>query len=92
MLPEREASPRARGRTRVGAAAAEPPAALEEEGRRVTCVQSGARRERLRITNLAEGFFRHLRRGLGRFLGCVNSAHCEHALGCFMLACEQAHA
>jgi len=49
-------------------------------------------RHRLRTTNLAEGFFRHLRRYLGRFPGCVTPAHSEHVLGCFILACEQAHA
>lgn len=49
-------------------------------------------RHRLRTTNLAEGFFRHLRRYLGRFPGCVDPAHSEHVLGCFILACEQAHA
>jgi len=49
-------------------------------------------RHRLRTTNLAEGFFRHLRRYLGRFPGCVDPAQSEHILGCFILACEQAHA
>jgi transposase-like protein len=49
-------------------------------------------RHRLRTTNLAEGFFRHLRRYLGRFPGCVDPAHSEQVLGCFILACEQAHA
>lgn len=49
-------------------------------------------RHRLRTTNLAEGFFRHLRKYLGRFPGCVDAAHSEHVLGCFILACEQAHA
>jgi len=49
-------------------------------------------RHRLRTTNLAEGFFRHLRRYLGRFPGCVDAAHSEQVLGCFILACEQAHA
>jgi hypothetical protein len=49
-------------------------------------------RHRLRTTNLAEGFFRHLRRYLGRFPGCLNPAHSEHALGCFILACQQAQA
>jgi putative transposase len=48
-------------------------------------------RHRLRTTNLAEGFFRHLRRYLGRFPGCVSPAHSEQVLGCFILACEQAH-
>jgi hypothetical protein len=49
-------------------------------------------RHRLPTTNLAEGFFRHLRRYLGRFPGCVDPAHSEQVLGCFILACEQAHA
>jgi putative transposase len=49
-------------------------------------------RHRLRTTNLAEGFFRHLRKYLGRFPGCVDAAHSEQVLGCFILACEQAHA
>jgi putative transposase len=49
-------------------------------------------RHRVRTTNLAEGFFRHLRRYLGRFPGCVDPAHSEQVLGCFILACEQAHA
>jgi transposase-like protein len=49
-------------------------------------------RHRLRTTNLAEGFFRHLRRYLGRFPGCIDAAHSEQVLGCFILACEQAHA
>jgi transposase-like protein len=49
-------------------------------------------RHRLRTTNLAEGFFRHLRRYLGRFPGCVDPPHSEQVLGCFVLACEQAHA
>jgi hypothetical protein len=46
----------------------------------------------VRVTNLAEGLFRHLRRYPGRFPGGVGPAHSEHALGCFILACEQAHA
>jgi len=49
-------------------------------------------RHRLRTTNLAEGFFRHLRRYLGRFPGYVNPQHSEQVLGCFVLALEQAHA
>lgn len=49
-------------------------------------------RHRVRTTNLAEGFFRHLRRYLGRFPGCLDAAHSERVLGCFILACEQAHA
>jgi transposase-like protein len=49
-------------------------------------------RHRLRTTNLAEGFFRHLRKYLRRFPGCLDATHSEHILGCFILACEQAHA
>lgn len=49
-------------------------------------------RHRLRTTNLAEGFFRHLRRYLGRFPGCLDAAHSEQVLGCYLLACEQTHA
>lgn len=49
-------------------------------------------RHRLRTTNLAEGFFRHLRRYLGRFPGCTDAAHSEQVLGCYLLACEQTHA
>lgn len=49
-------------------------------------------RHRLRTTNLAEGFFRHLRRYLSRFPGCVDAAHSEQVLGCFLLAAERLHA
>ena len=49
-------------------------------------------RHRLRTTNLAEGFFRHLRRDLGRFPGCTDPAHSERILGCFLLASEATHA
>lgn len=49
-------------------------------------------RHRLRTTNLAEGFFRHLRRYLGRFPGCADGHHSELVLGCYLLACEQTHA
>lgn len=49
-------------------------------------------RHRLRTTNLAEGFFRHLRRYLSRFPGCRDAAHSEHVLGCYVLAAEQMHA
>ncbi len=48
-------------------------------------------RHRLRTTNLGEAFFRHLRRYLSRFPGCVNAAHSEQVLGCFLLAAEQMH-
>jgi transposase-like protein len=49
-------------------------------------------RHRLRTSNLAEGFFRHLRKYLNRFPGCVDAAHAEQVLGCFLLAAEQMHA
>ena len=49
-------------------------------------------RHRLRTTNLDEGFFRHLRKYLSRFPGCVDPAHSEHILGCFLLAAERMHA
>ena len=49
-------------------------------------------RHRLRTTNLAEGFFRHLRRYLSRFPGCVDPGHSEQVLGCFLLAAERMHA
>jgi hypothetical protein len=55
-------------------------------------ISSARWRHRLRTTNLAEGFFRHLRRYLSRFPDCVDLAHSEHMLGCFILACEQAQA
>ncbi len=48
-------------------------------------------RHRLRTTNLGEGWFKHLRRYLGRFPGCRNADHSEHVLGCFLLAAEQMH-
>lgn len=49
-------------------------------------------RHRLRTSNLAEGFFRHLRKYLNRFPGCVDAAHAEQVLGCFLLAAEGMHA
>ena len=49
-------------------------------------------RHRLRTTNLAEGFFRHLRRYLSRFPGCVDAVHSEQVLGCYLLAAERMHA
>jgi transposase-like protein len=49
-------------------------------------------RHRLRTTNLAEGFFKHLRRYLGRFPGCIDEAHSEQILGCYLLAAERMHA
>ena len=48
-------------------------------------------RHRLRTINLAEGFFKHLRRYLSRFPGCVDAAHSEHVVGCYLLAAESAH-
>ena len=49
-------------------------------------------RHRLRTTNLGEGWFRHLRRYLGRFPGCQDATHAEQVLGCFLLAAEGLHA
>lgn len=49
-------------------------------------------RHRLRTTNLAEGFFRHLRRYLGRYPGCIDETHSEQILGCYLLAAERMHA
>ena len=55
----------------------------------LACLRWRARwRHRLRTPNLAEGFFRHL----GRFPGCVDAAHNEQVLGCYVLAGEQAPA
>ena len=48
-------------------------------------------RHRLRTSNLAEGFFRHLRKYLNRFPGCGDAAHAEQILGCFLLAAEAMH-
>ena len=48
-------------------------------------------RHRLRTTNLAEGFFKHLRKYLSRFPGCTDPAHSEQILGCFLLAAEATH-
>ncbi len=48
-------------------------------------------RHRLRTSNLGEGWFRHLRRYLSRFPGCVDAAHSEQVLGCYLLAAEQMH-
>jgi len=48
-------------------------------------------RHRLRTSNLAEGFFRHLRKYLNRFPGCVDAAHAEQVLGCFLLSAEGMH-
>jgi putative transposase len=43
---------------------------------------------RLKTTNLAEGFFRNLRRFLGRFPGFVSPTHAERALGLYLLGAE----
>jgi transposase-like protein len=43
---------------------------------------------RLRTTNLAEGFFHHLRRFLSRFPGFVDPHHAERALGLYLLGAE----
>lgn len=44
----------------------------------------------LKITNLAEGFFRNLRRLLGRFPGFVSPEHADRALGLYLLGAEHA--
>jgi len=43
---------------------------------------------RLKTTNLAEGFFRNLRRFLGRFPGFLSPDHCDRALGLYLLGAE----
>lgn len=43
---------------------------------------------RLKTTNLAEGFFRNLRRFLGRFPGFVSPEHSQRALGLYLLGAE----
>lgn len=45
---------------------------------------------RLKTTNLAEGFFRNLRRFLGRFPGFVSPQNSERALGLYLLGAEHA--
>jgi transposase-like protein len=45
---------------------------------------------RLKTTNLAEGFFRNLRRFLGRFPGFTSTEHAERALGLYLLGAEHA--
>ncbi len=42
--------------------------------------------------NLAEDFFRHVRRYLSRFPGRIDAAHSEQVLGGFLLAAERMHA
>jgi len=43
---------------------------------------------RLKTTNLAEGFFRNLRRFLGRFPGFLSPDHADRALGLYLLGAE----
>jgi len=43
---------------------------------------------RLKTTNLAEGFFRNLRRFLGRFPGFLSPQHADRALGLYLLGAE----
>ena len=56
----------------------------------ITFLKSGLRpwSYRLKTTNLAEGFFRNLRRFLGRFPGFVTPEHSERALGLYLLGAE----
>jgi transposase-like protein len=56
----------------------------------ITFLKSGLRTwsYRLKTTNLAEGFFRNLRRFLGRFPGFVSPQHSERALGLYLLGAE----
>ena len=54
--------------------------------------QQGLDRVELVVSDGAEGIFRHVRRYSGRFPGCLGPAHSEQVLGCFIIACEQAHA
>ncbi len=56
----------------------------------ITFLKSGLRTwsYRLKTTNLAEGFFRNLRRFLGRFPGFVSPHHSERALGLYLLGAE----
>jgi putative transposase len=56
----------------------------------ITFLKSGLRTwsYRLKTTNLAEGFFRNLRRFLGRFPGFLSPEHSERALGLYLLGAE----
>lgn len=45
---------------------------------------------RLKTTNLAEGFFRNLRRFLGRFPGFTSPQHSQRALGLYLLGAQHA--
>lgn len=58
----------------------------------ITFLKSGLRTwsYRLKTTNLAEGFFRNLRRFLGRFPGFTTPQHSERALGLYLLGAEHA--
>jgi putative transposase len=58
----------------------------------ITFLKAGLRTwsYRLKTTNLAEGFFRNLRRFLGRFPGFVSPQHSERALGLYLLGAEHA--
>jgi transposase-like protein len=58
----------------------------------ITFLKAGLRTwsYRLKTTNLAEGFFRNLRRFLGRFPGFVSPEHSERALGLYLLGAEHA--
>jgi transposase-like protein len=58
----------------------------------VTFLKAGLRTwsYRLKTTNLAEGFFRNLRRFLGRFPGFVSPQHSERALGLYLLGADHA--
>ena len=53
--------------------------------------RKGRAADRLRTTNLGEGWFKPLRRYLSRFPGCRNAEHSEQVLGCFLLAPESMH-
>jgi hypothetical protein len=43
---------------------------------------------RLKTANLAEGFFRNVRRFLGRFPDFLSAEHCDRALGLYLLGAE----
>jgi transposase-like protein len=56
----------------------------------VTFLKTGLRTwsYRLKTTNLAEGFFRNLRRFLGRFPGFLGPDQCDRAFGLYLLGEE----
>jgi putative transposase len=58
----------------------------------ITFLQAGLRTwsYRLKTTNLAEGFFRNLRRFLGRFPGFMSPEHAARPLGLYLLGAEHA--